>query len=117
MMWYILTISGWILVGGVCALSIYSEIKHKKQHKETLEEHNQLKEKYMTLSQSYAKELETRWKCEGDLIDVKLNHQKDLSVLKAENERIKLKYERQLDKSIELMEKIIWVDENKRGDT
>lgn len=113
MMWYILAISGWILVGGVCALSIYSEIKHKKQHKEFIE----LEKKYGDVLNAYEVECRYHMKAEADLVNEKQRHNSQVQLMSDEIQTLKLKYTNLLSKHIETLEKIIWVDENKRGDT
>lgn len=113
MIWCALAVIGWIGIGVTLAINIHNN----KTYKETRKEHNELQEKYKTLSKSYAIEVDARWRCENDWVDVQEKHKEELSFLRGEIERIKLKYEHQLNKHIELMEKIIWVDENERGDT
>lgn len=113
MMWYVLTISGWMLVGGLCAFSIHSEIKHKKQQKELRE----LEKKYCNVVDAHAIEYRYRMKAEADLADEKEKHIAQVKLMSDEIQTLKLKYANLLSKHIETLEKIIWVDENERGDT
>ena len=113
MIWCISTVICWVSLCVVFVINIHNY----KKAKENIKKFKELQEKHNSMSMSYAAEAEARWRCEEELINLKLNNEKKLSILRDESERLRLKYEHQLNKNIELMEKIILVDENERGQT